>query len=315
MAQRIRLGELLVKAGVLDELQLRSALNQQRQWGGQLGKLLVELGFVDEAVMVRALSKQLGLPRARLDAAEVPPEILCQLDPGVAKAQRYCPERYDPARKVLRVAMADPTDVTAIDEVAFRTGHRVEATIAGEGEIVRAIDRIFFGRDEPRLELDLGSGAPGARLGLSAFPELDPRQLGADPEPEERFPVSRSPSPRSAAERFGPIDPGPAPERFPRAPAERRAPRASGPPSSPPAAPPVWGSPAPATPPDSRLSYWGEPSSVGADLEDVAARVEAAQKRQNRAIRVMLDLLIERGVFTEDEFRARLGAARQRSRR
>jgi hypothetical protein len=281
MAQRIRIGELLVKAGVLDDLQLRSALNEQRKWGGPLGKVLVDLGYVDEPTMVRALSKQLGLRRAQLERSSVPHELLAKLDPSRAREKRFCPERFEPARKTLVVAMADPTDVVVIDDLAFRTGCRVEATIAGESEISKAIDLIFFGRAQTALDLDVSfESMRGTDHG--PFSEIDPRQLEGPPPPSSGPPADAARSggaPSRSGERFGPI--------------ERPSATPSSPPSEIPSPPPMW----------------GEPSTAGSE-DGAAAKLEAAQKRQNRAIRVMLDMLIERGVFTEDEFRARLAATR-----
>src|SRR5919202_3928423 len=61
---RIRIGDLLVKAGVITDLQLKAALAEQSQWGGKLGDILVRMEFITEEVLVRALSKQTGIPRA-----------------------------------------------------------------------------------------------------------------------------------------------------------------------------------------------------------------------------------------------------------
>ncbi|MCK6552524.1 general secretion pathway protein GspE, partial [Myxococcota bacterium] len=170
MAARIKLGELLVRAGVLDEFKLKAALSEQQRWGGRLGKLLVEMGFVSEDLLVKALSKQLGIPRAKLEAAYVPGEILARIDASFATNNALCPERYVPEKKTLYVAMADPTNVGAIDELRFKTGVRIETTLAGELEISQAIDRLFFGRG-PIEGLDLAS-SPFER---NAHPGADAR--------------------------------------------------------------------------------------------------------------------------------------------
>src|ERR1700694_1257010 len=65
-AMRIKIGDLLVKAGVITDLQLKAALAEQSQWGGKLGDILVRMEFLTEEVLVRALSKQTGIPRADL---------------------------------------------------------------------------------------------------------------------------------------------------------------------------------------------------------------------------------------------------------
>jgi hypothetical protein len=139
VAHKIKLGELLVRAGVLDETRLKAALAEQERWGGRLGSLLVSMGFVSEDLLVKALSKQLAVPMARLDAIDVPKAILSKIDLDFAKMHALCPERYIADRKTLVVAMADPINVAGIDEVVRRTGCRVQPTVAGERSIMRAI--------------------------------------------------------------------------------------------------------------------------------------------------------------------------------
>src|SRR5262249_31322445 len=139
-------GELLVRAGVLDDFKLKAALAEQSKWGGRLGRILVEMNFVSEDLLVKALSKQLGIPRARLQQIDVPNEILGKIDDHFAAQHAVCPERYIAERKTLVIAMSDPTNVPAIDELRFKTGLRIETSLAGELEISQAIDRIFYGR-------------------------------------------------------------------------------------------------------------------------------------------------------------------------
>src|SRR5262249_24891744 len=110
MAARIKLGELLVRAGGLDEFKLKAALAEQQRWGGRLGKILVEMNFVSEDLLVKALSKQLGIPRAKLETANVPNDVLAKIDPSFAANNAICPERYFADKKTLVVAMADPTN-------------------------------------------------------------------------------------------------------------------------------------------------------------------------------------------------------------
>ena len=313
MVQRIRLGELLVKAGVLDELQLRSALNEQQKWGGQLGKILVDLGYVDEPLLVKALSKQLGVPRAHLETADIPIEVMKRIDPNSARTHRYCPERFEPSRRVLTVAMSDPTDVEAIDDLAFRTGCRVQTTLAGDMEVSRAIDRLFFGRVEQVVEL-------GVNDALSRFPvgaEQGPfSEIDLEARAKESLISPKPPIPSPEGERFGPLEP------LNRSSSVRNDARVSS------------ATRQTSSRLGSNLSYnarseghiasvvgstpasgIGGSSFAESTSEGIAAKLEAAQKRQNRAIRVMIDMLIERGVFSEEEFRARLGVHRSRNKR
>ena len=249
MVPRIPLGELLVRAGVLDPQQLHAALAVQRKWGGQLGKILVDMGHVEEAVMVRALSKQMGWPRANLETATVSVEVLRVVGARMAQTGRFCPEHFDEARGVLTVAMVDPNDRAQIDELAFRTGFRISVRIAGESEVVRAIERIYFGRRPRELEL---SEPPDPGIDAEA---TDARDAEGGPQPEPF---------RSVLAESGP--------------------------------------------PESAFPWASGPDLVrpARRLEGLMSRLDAAQERHRRALRVMVDLLIERGVFTEDEFRTRL---------
>lgn len=150
VVQRIKLGELLVRAGVLDEPRLKAALHEQERWGGRLGATLVSMGFVAEDILVKALSKQLAVPIARLDQLDVPQSILERVDLDFAKQHGVVPERYLVDRKTLVVAMADPINVTAIDEMSRRTGLRIQPTVGGERAINLAMTRIY-GESTPEL--------------------------------------------------------------------------------------------------------------------------------------------------------------------
>ncbi len=150
MVQRIKLGELLVRAGVLDEPRLKAALHEQERWGGRLGATLVSMGFVAEDILVKALSKQLAVPIARLDQLDVPQNILDRVDLDFAKQHGVVPERYLADRKTLVVAMADPINVTAIDEMSRRTGMRIQPTVGGERAINLAMTRLY-GEITPEL--------------------------------------------------------------------------------------------------------------------------------------------------------------------
>src|SRR4051812_25933219 len=115
---RIRLGELLVRAGILDELKLNAALaEQKRRGGGRLGRILVAMNLISEDVLVRALSKQLTIPVARLDSYNVPRDILAKIDPEFARLNALCPERYDVQRRTLIIAVADPLNAGPLDEI------------------------------------------------------------------------------------------------------------------------------------------------------------------------------------------------------
>jgi len=144
-SRRIRLGELLLRAGVLTEEQLRSALAEQKKWGGKLGSLLVDMNFLDEDLLVKALSKQLGLPRVDFNGLVIPEQALKKLEASFAEERQVLPINLDPGKGLLIVAMADPDNLGLVDEIAFRTGCRVKVAIAGERGLARAIREQYYG--------------------------------------------------------------------------------------------------------------------------------------------------------------------------
>ena len=76
MRQRLKVGEILIKAGVIDEMQLAAALGDQSNWGGRLGVALVKMGLVEESDLVRALAQQLQIPVVKLEGKRVQQEVL-----------------------------------------------------------------------------------------------------------------------------------------------------------------------------------------------------------------------------------------------
>jgi hypothetical protein len=156
-SRRIRLGELLLRAGVITEDQLRSALAEQKKWGGKLGTLLVDLNYLDEEMLVKALSKQLGLPRVDFSGLVVQPQAVKKLEADFADQRQVLPIHLDVAKGNLMVALADPDNLGLVDEIAFRTGCRVKVAIAGEKALATAIRDNYYGDNVPEaVQIDQG---------------------------------------------------------------------------------------------------------------------------------------------------------------
>src|SRR4029077_12008009 len=113
---RIRIGDLLVKAGVITELQLKAALAEQQQWGGKLGDILVRMEFLTEEILVRALSKQTGIARADL-TGEGDRLALSLVPPDVAEEYGLVPVLTKEEGRVLVVAMSDPLNIGVTDHL------------------------------------------------------------------------------------------------------------------------------------------------------------------------------------------------------
>ncbi|MHB8875448.1 MAG: GspE/PulE/PilB domain-containing protein [Myxococcaceae bacterium] len=140
-----RLGEILRDAGVVTEQQLSAALQEQRKWGGKLGRTLVEMGFVDEDSMTLALSRQLNLPLLNLDKSPLPAEVVQWLRVDLAERYGVFPLGGDRKARSMQVATSDPTNIEALQELAFSTGMKVSLTVSSASGIDRAIRRYYYG--------------------------------------------------------------------------------------------------------------------------------------------------------------------------
>ena len=143
---RIRIGDLLVKAGVITDLQLKAALAEQSQWGGKLGDILVRMEFITEEVLVRALSKQTGIARADL-AGEANQTAVKHVPPETAEEFNLVPLALKDEGRTLVVAMSDPGNVMGTDHLRSLTGCRIEAQLAGASAIRGAIARWYRGEE------------------------------------------------------------------------------------------------------------------------------------------------------------------------
>lgn len=145
MKSRKRLGDLLVEARLLSQTQLDKALTVQKKTGERLGKTLINLGYITEQSMIEALEVQLGVPRIDLATYPVSAEAAAAIPAVLAERHQVIPVRRDGKR--LTLAMVDPTNFYAIDDVRMVTGCEVDAVIAAEREIVAAINETYGVRE------------------------------------------------------------------------------------------------------------------------------------------------------------------------
>jgi type II secretory ATPase GspE/PulE/Tfp pilus assembly ATPase PilB-like protein len=142
---KLPLGKLLVLKGVISEDQLRIALLEQKHSSLPLGKLLTNLGFVTEATVREALSENLNQQSADLSHMVVDPSSLKLISKDVAKRYRVFPLELDKQSQTLKLAMSDTNNIVALDQIRAMLGKEVIVTpiLAGESEIMRAIDQYF----------------------------------------------------------------------------------------------------------------------------------------------------------------------------
>jgi type IV pilus assembly protein PilB len=136
-----RLGELLVRNKLIDEQQLVKALEEQRSGGGRLGASLVKLGFLKEEDLAAFLSRQYGVPSINLGEFDIDPQVSKLISAEVVKKYQLIP--ISRAGSTLIVAMSDPSNIFAIDDLKFMTGYNVEVVVATEANIKAAIDRCY----------------------------------------------------------------------------------------------------------------------------------------------------------------------------
>jgi Type II secretion system (T2SS), protein E, N-terminal domain len=242
---RIRIGDLLVKAGVITELQLKAALAEQSQWGGKLGDILVRMEFITEEVLVRALSKQTGIARADL-SGDADREAIARIPAETAEEFNMVPLGLAEEGKVLVVAMSDPGNVMVTDHLHSLTGCRVEAKLAGASAIRNAIARWYRGAE-------LGEESTGMKImnnaGITQV-TVDPRKKRGETAPATRPKAISTPPPVAQPPRNG--------------------------------------------------------GAVRPSAVEVLRGVEETQRRSVAALKAMVELLIEKGVFSREEYLSRV---------
>ncbi|HVR44413.1 MAG TPA: type IV-A pilus assembly ATPase PilB [Thermoanaerobaculia bacterium] len=138
----VRLGELLIKANLITHDQLKDALKVQKEMGGaKLGEALIKLGFVAEEDITECLSQQFGVPSINLNHFEIDPSVIKLIPADVARKYNILPVNKTGA--TITIAMADPTNVFAMDDIKFMTGYNVEPVVASEIGIKASIDTYY----------------------------------------------------------------------------------------------------------------------------------------------------------------------------
>jgi hypothetical protein len=247
----MKLGELLTRAKVLTERQLETALAEQEKWGGKLGQILVRMGYLSEDLLTKALAKQLGLPRVDLENSVPSVYAMRKVKLQLAEDYAVLPIELKDEGATLVVAMADPLNVRAVDEIKATSGCRQLVTyLAGEQEIRRYIGRHYASEDlreeEEGDEFKIVD-AQGKTV-MKSIGELEAEAAAA------------------------------------------KAGQAEAPP------PPVAEMPRPPV-----------PRADSNDPVSLLKKVEQTQRKEVQALKIIVELLIEKGVFSRDEYLAKVG--------
>src|SRR5258707_470903 len=152
----VRIGELLLKEKLISPEQLQQALGQQKSNGGKLGYNLVKMGFVKDEQITALLSKQYGVPAINLASFKIDLTIVKLVPTETARKYQIVP--LSRSGSTLTIAMTDPTNVFAMDDIKFMTGYTVEPVVASEVAITDAIEKYY------------PSGKPGGAGGKGGKP-------------------------------------------------------------------------------------------------------------------------------------------------
>jgi type IV pilus assembly protein PilB len=166
----VRIGELLLKEKGITPEQLQEAFTYQRQHGGKLGSNLVKLGFVSDEQITAVLSKQYGVPSIALHDFDIDPSVINLVPAETARKYQIVP--LTRAGATLTIAMADPTNVFALDDVKFMTGYNVEPVIASESALMEALDKYFGTAVAPAKTLPVAGGESALDVATRAIGEM-----------------------------------------------------------------------------------------------------------------------------------------------
>jgi len=163
--KKIRIGDLLIEKGLINDEQLKAALTEQRISGNKLGRTLVELGFTSEQDILDVLSSQLGIPYIDLKHFKFNPDVIRKLPETYARRFRAIVLKKD-ADAVL-VGMADPTDIYAYDAIAKKFEGNIELAVVSETELIETFDLVYRRTDEiSNLAQELGAELSDSDINL-----------------------------------------------------------------------------------------------------------------------------------------------------
>lgn len=198
-----QLGELLKEIGLIDDMQLMSALGHQKKWGGRIGEIMVEQGFLDEMGLYETLARHFSIQLVSIPMLPISQEAMSVVPVQLAQKHTIFPLKL--TERAIAIAVEDPRNMAAVDEVAFHARKRVHTVLAPQREIEWAIRAYYFGENVPcpppkvRLHLPSGIDDPTGAMEIMdrrarVLPD-DPLLLHAKPTPsQEGAPVGGAPA-------------------------------------------------------------------------------------------------------------------------
>ena len=142
--KKIRIGDLLVEAGAITDDELQQAIEYQKENGGRLGSVIMELGFISQDLLVTVLTTQMGIDFVEIKSCKLDEDILKIVPENLVNKYKAVPLGYDEDNpNILRVAMADPMDLNAVDDIAIATNTQVEPLLAMESDLIEVIGKHY----------------------------------------------------------------------------------------------------------------------------------------------------------------------------
>ena len=154
----VLIGEMLVREQLITTQQLHEAVSQQKVSSGKVGPILIGLGYVKDEDLTALLSRQYGVPSITLSQFEIDERVARIIPPETARKYHVIPVRCSGA--TLTIAMTDPTDVFAMDDIKFMTGYNIETVVASETAVLAALDTYYPG-------IATGNGSGGSTLEIA----------------------------------------------------------------------------------------------------------------------------------------------------
>lgn len=178
--KKIRIGDVLVAAGAITEEQLQEGLAKQKETGRKLGNALVDLGFISNDMLITVLTTQLGIDYIELKGAKIEEKVIHMVPENMVTKYQAIPIEIDPDNpNILKVAMADPMDIMAMDDIGLVTNLQVEPLLASEEGIRNAIDKYY--------------GSAQAMEAAEAYRQEQQNVLGGGDEEEGNEEIDNSP--------------------------------------------------------------------------------------------------------------------------
>ena len=149
---RKRIGDVLIDANIINQEQLMTALEEQRKTGKRLGEVLVELNYTDETEIAEAMSQQMKIPLAKIREAKLAQEIIELLPENIVRKNNVIPFELDENNpNILRIAMADPLDIIAVDDISIITNLQIDIMVATPSDIMYAIEKYYGNEQSAKL--------------------------------------------------------------------------------------------------------------------------------------------------------------------